>query len=65
MEKGSICLNGVSLTIAELTADHFSIAVVPYTFAHTTFRSLHAGDPVNVEFDVLGKYVERMLAARV
>ncbi len=65
VEKGSICLNGVSLTIAELTADHFSIAVVPYTFAHTTFRSLHAGDPVNVEFDVLGKYVERMLAARV
>ncbi len=65
VEKGSICLNGVSLTVAELTTDHFSIAIVPYTFAHTTFRSLRAGDPVNVEFDVLGKYVERMLAARV
>ena len=62
--KGSICLNGVSLTIAELTGTSFSIAIIPYTFEHTTFRALKVGDRVNVEFDVLGKYVERMLAAR-
>jgi riboflavin synthase len=62
--KGSICLNGVSLTIAELTDASFSVAIIPYTFQHTTFRSLKAGVRVNVEFDVLGKYVERMMAAR-
>ncbi len=61
--KGSICLNGVSLTIAELTAVSFSVAIIPYTFERTTFRTLKAGDRVNVEFDVLGKYVERMMAA--
>lgn len=59
--KGSVCLNGVSLTIAELTDAHFSVAIIPYTFEHTTFTSLKPGDLVNVEFDVLGKYVERMM----
>ncbi len=61
VHKGSICLNGVSLTIAELEVGHFAVAIIPYTYAHTTFRSLKAGHRVNVEFDVLGKYVERML----
>jgi riboflavin synthase len=61
VHKGSICLNGVSLTIAELSAEHFAVAIIPYTYEHTTFRSLQAGHRVNVEFDVLGKYVERML----
>lgn len=61
VQKGSICLNGVSLTIAELSAERFAVAIIPYTYAHTTFRSLRAGHRVNVEFDVLGKYVERML----
>lgn len=60
--KGSICLNGVSLTIASLDEHAFSVAIIPYTFEHTTFRALRVGDRVNVEFDVLGKYVERMLA---
>jgi riboflavin synthase len=64
VHKGSICLNGVSLTIAELSAAHFAVAIIPYTFEHTTFRSLQAGHRVNVEFDVLGKYVERMLTSR-
>lgn len=64
VEKGSICLNGVSLTIADLSNEAFSVAIIPYTFEHTTFRSLRAGDRVNVEFDVLGKYVERMMSAR-
>jgi riboflavin synthase len=54
----------VSLTIAELTANSFSVAIIPYTYAHTTFRTLRAGDALNVEFDVLGKYVERMMAGR-
>lgn len=64
VEKGSICLNGVSLTIATLGADSFGVAVIPYTFDHTTFRTMRPGDAVNVEFDVLGKYVARMLATR-
>ena len=64
VEKGSICINGVSLTIADLAQDSFSVAVIPYTFEHTTFSTLRAGQRVNVEFDVLGKYVERMMAGR-
>jgi len=64
VEKGSICLNGVSLTIAALAERTFSVAVIPYTFQHTTFRALVAGQQVNVEFDVLGKYVARMLGRR-
>lgn len=62
--KGSICLNGVSLTVAELTDASFSVAIIPYTYDHTTFRRLRPGQDVNVEFDVLGKYVARMLASR-
>ena len=61
VQKGSICLNGVSLTIAELEAGFFAVAIIPYTYEYTTFRTLKAGHRVNVEFDVLGKYVERML----
>ncbi len=64
VQKGSICLNGVSLTIAELEAEHFAVAIIPYTYAHTTFRTLKAGHRVNAEFDVLGKYVERMVTVR-
>jgi riboflavin synthase len=62
--KGSVCLNGVSLTIAELTDRHFSVAIIPYTYEHTTLHALRVGDAVNMEFDVLGKYVERMMAVR-
>ncbi|HEY0979014.1 MAG TPA: riboflavin synthase [Flavobacteriales bacterium] len=61
VHKGSICINGTSLTVAELTEDGFSVAIIPYTFAHTTFGALRTGDRVNLEFDVLGKYVQRML----
>ncbi len=61
VEKGSICLDGVSLTIAALEHDRFSVAVIPHTHAHTTFRTMKAGDRVNVEFDLLGKYARRML----
>lgn len=65
VEKGSVCLNGVSLTIAALNDRSFSVAVIPYTHAHTTFRTLAPGHMANVEFDVLGKYVRRMLEARL
>lgn len=62
--KGSITLNGVSLTIAELNDLSFAVAIIPYTFEHTTFRSLKKGDQLNVESDVVGKYVERILSDR-
>ncbi|MEM9023100.1 MAG: riboflavin synthase [Bacteroidota bacterium] len=55
--KGSICVNGVSLTVVDSTPGKFSVAIIPYTYEHTTFRNLREGDTVNLEFDVLGKYV--------
>lgn len=57
---GSICINGVSLTVADLTADSFNVAIIPYTFEHTSFKNLKEGDQVNVEFDVIGKYLHRL-----
>jgi riboflavin synthase len=59
IEKGSICLNGVSLTLFDVGLNEFSVAVIPYTYDHTNFQSLKAGDTVNIEFDVLGKYLLR------
>ena len=56
---GSICLNGVSLTIANLFDDYFEVAIIPYTFHHTNFQFLQPGDLVNVEFDLIGKYLLR------
>ena len=64
VRKGSVCLNGVSLTIAGLDDHSFSVAIIPYTKEHTTFRTLRPGDRVNLEFDVIGRYVERMLSER-
>ncbi len=64
VQKGSICIDGVSLTIAALDERSFSVAVIPYTWEHTNFRTLAPGRKVNVEFDVLGKYVARMLEGR-
>ena len=61
VEKGSICINGVSLTCFDSTADGFSVAIIPYTHAHTTFQHLRPGDQVNLEFDIVGKYVARLL----
>lgn len=62
VHKGSVCINGVSLTVAQLDDRSFGVAIIPYTYEHTTFHRLKTGDRVNIEFDVLGKYVERMLA---
>jgi riboflavin synthase len=61
VEKGSVCINGVSLTVVESKEGFFSVAIIPYTFEHTNFKQLKAGDAVNIEFDVIGKYVARML----
>lgn len=57
VSKGSICVNGVSLTVVNPSADQFSIAVIPYTFEQTNFKQLSPGDLVNIEFDILGKYI--------
>jgi riboflavin synthase len=62
VEKGSVAVEGVSLTVAELDEDGFAVALVPHTLAATTLGQRAAGDPVNVEVDVLAKYVERLVA---
>lgn len=68
VDKGSVCVNGVSLTVVGPTVGdqqktaRFSVAIIPYTFEHTNFNALKAGDTVNLEFDVIGKYVARYLA---
>jgi riboflavin synthase len=59
IEKGSIALNGISLTIFDVTLNQFSVAVIPYTYEHTTMQYLHPGEKVNLEFDMVGKYVVR------
>lgn len=61
VEKGSICVNGVSLTCFNSTTSGFTVAIIPYTYEHTNFKSLKAGDTVNLEFDIIGKYVKRLL----
>lgn len=61
VEKGSICINGVSLTAFSVTDHGFSVAIIPYTFEHTTFNALRKNQKVNLEFDIIGKYVERMM----
>ena len=61
IEKGSVCVNGVSLTAFEVGANSFSVAVIPYTYDHTNFTSITKGSVVNVEFDMMGKYIQRNL----
>ena len=65
VEKGSITVDGVSLTVAELLEDAFAVALVPHTLEATTLRDLAPGQPVNLEADVLAKYVERLVAPRL
>lgn len=60
IEKGSITINGVSLTVIDSKEAAFSVAIIPYTFSNTTFKYLNIGDTVNLEFDVIGKYVKRL-----
>lgn len=63
VDKGSVCLNGVSLTVVSPGQDRFSVAIIPYTWEHTNFKTLAVGDLVNIEFDILGKYIARQMEA--
>lgn len=62
--QGSITINGVSLTVANLNEESFSVAIIPYTYEHTTFGTMKKGDKVNIEYDVIGKYVVRQFELR-
>ncbi len=64
VEKGSITVNGTSLTVVDSKDDNFSVHVIPYTYEHTVFHQLKVGDPVNLEFDIIGKYVSALLDKR-
>lgn len=61
IEKGSICLNGISLTAFEVTRNSFAVAIIPYTWEHTNMHALQTGDKVNLEFDMVGKYIQRSI----
>jgi riboflavin synthase len=61
VEKGSICVNGISLTAFEAEGDTFKVAIIPYTYQHTNIHQIQKGSFVNLEFDVIGKYVARMM----
>ena len=60
VEKGSICVNGVSLTVVRSKEDSFSVAIIPYTFKNTNLQNIKVGETVNLEFDILGKYISKM-----
>jgi len=64
IEKGSITVNGISLTLFEVTKDSFRVAIIPYTYEHTNMQHLIMGDEVNIEFDMIGKYINRMMELR-
>ncbi len=60
VEKGSVTVNGVSLTVCDSEPRSFRVAIIPYTFEHTNFRDIRVGSTVNIEFDIIGKYIARM-----
>jgi riboflavin synthase len=64
VEKGSICVNGISLTVVNSGFNHFSVAIIPYTFENTNLKNIKPNDTVNLEFDIIGKYVAKMMANR-
>ena len=61
VDKGSVTVNGVSLTVCNPTADSFQVAIIPYTYEHTNFHTIKVGGVVNIEFDIIGKYLSRMM----
>ncbi len=61
VDKGSVTVNGVSLTVCEPTDDTFQVAIIPYTYEHTNFHTLRVGSIVNIEFDIIGKYLSRLM----
>jgi riboflavin synthase len=64
IEKGSITVNGISLTCFNIAKDRFTVAIIPYTYEHTNMSSIKKGDTVNIEWDVVGKYVARLMKTR-
>ncbi|MDC3050978.1 riboflavin synthase [Bacteroidota bacterium] len=64
IEKGSIAVNGVSLTVVNSELDSFSVAIIPYTYNNTNFKKIQKGDTVNIEFDMIGKYIGKFLSKR-
>ncbi|MDE6402548.1 MAG: riboflavin synthase [Muribaculaceae bacterium] len=60
VEKGSVTVNGVSLTVCDSERDSFRVAIIPYTFEHTNFHDIKVGSKVNIEFDIIGKYISRL-----
>jgi riboflavin synthase len=65
VEKGSITINGVSLTVVDSGDDFFSVAIIPYTYEHTNFHALRIGSKVNLEFDIVGKYVAKLVGKTI
>lgn len=61
VEKGSVTVNGVSLTVCNSEQDSFRVAIIPYTFEHTNFKNIQPGTRVNIEFDIIGKYLSRLI----
>ena len=61
VEKGSVCVNGISLTVVGSADDEFSVFIIPYTYEHTNLHQVNVGDTVNLEFDIIGKYVARLV----
>lgn len=61
VEKGSVCVNGISLTVVNSKGNSFSVAIIPYTFEHTNLQQVGVGSKVNLEFDIIGKYVARLM----
>ncbi|MGY4537244.1 riboflavin synthase [Mucilaginibacter sp. UYNi724] len=61
VEKGSICVNGISLTVVNSGPNYFSVAIIPYTYEHTSLHNVREGSVVNLEFDIIGKYVARLM----
>jgi riboflavin synthase len=61
VEKGSVCVNGISLTVVNSKSNSFSVAIIPYTFEHTNLQQVKEGSVVNLEFDIIGKYVARLM----
>jgi riboflavin synthase len=64
IEKGSICINGTSLTCFNISKDSFCVAIIPYTYKHTNFQYFQVGTVVNLEFDILGKYIQRWMSLK-
>jgi riboflavin synthase len=64
VEKGSICVNGISLTVVNSGINHFSVAIIPYTYENTNLKNIKPNDIVNLEFDIIGKYVAKMMTNR-